>query len=169
MHEEETKVINSGIPTENHKIISLAQTNYQEPLEWTESYTLNHVFSPANKNFVMSLGLLFGVQNTIDLNLIKKFKQTYIGYPKEYKQLLNINIPKGYTPVNLEDFTITFENNVGSIYLNVKFDETKQKLVVIFNKSLSVSIIQSTQWKDFYHLMDLAFDITQKKLLLQKI
>jgi len=151
---DELKIINPGIKEGEALIVR-------------DKFTLEGLIKKAGKNYILSAGILIGSQVALEDDEYDRTLDAFLTYPRSFVNKITIDLPEGYTISDLSSLNVEFENEAG------KFLSTAQlagnQLIFTTEKSYKVNFLPSDKWKLMTEFLDVAFDLSQKKVLLSKI
>jgi len=176
-HEEDIK-------TRNDAVLELLKNDYEigklksvemlntgcfknSELAFKQSYTINHVFTKAGRNIILDLGKLAGLQIELeDKDLIREHDVFY-AYRGMNSYDIYVTIPDGYSVENLNDFNINIDNECMSLFTSAEVQNND--IHFTFRKVYKSFYDPKENWPKYVEVLEAAYNITQKKVVLKKI
>ncbi|MCC7298008.1 MAG: hypothetical protein IT244_06705 [Bacteroidia bacterium] len=159
---EVTKVnnTNTGISTINSK--------EPETIEFAVDHTLkNTVQLVGDGALAVELGRLIQTQAELaGLDDRKRVNDIDVNYQKQYIQKIEIALPAGYVPVNLDDFNTNVDNDLIGFVSVAKVEGNK--LILTSTKTYKKVHADQKEWSKMMEALDASAHLFQKKLLLEK-
>lgn len=135
-------------------------------LQYKEEYDLEDLVQKVGQNYILKLGNLLGGHLNFTDEERKREVPAFIDYPKTYSYTITIKIPQGYTVSGMEDFNQKIENE--NALFQSKLTNENNMLTFVANKIYKKEFIPKESWSDMLKFTDLAFDVSQKKLVFKK-
>ncbi len=116
---------------------------------------------------ILHLGKLATEQYQISNYEVEKRKgDVYVSNLKEIRWVNTVDIPEGYTCINLEDFNILFENEAGIFKTTAEIKDGR--IVFSVEKIYKSHFLPKDKWMEMVNFLHMAEKMYMKKLLLHK-
>lgn len=121
----------------------------------------------AGNYLLMNLGRLITEQMEVS-NFKKNLRSTdvYITDMKEIQWSIDVELPKGYTPLNLDEFNTNFKNEAG--IFNAKLTLEGNHIRINVTKIYNTHYLPKEKWPEMIDFLKTAVLFFEKKLLLEK-
>lgn len=157
----------TDVELDSFRLISFGRTEKEADLVFECSLKAGGLVKKANNYIVVEAGKMIG--RNIDLNAREKerTRDIYMEYPRSYKWVIEIDIPDGYAPGNLENFNMSVENSTGSFTSNGMVNGNKVSLIA--SKYYTHEYEPVAHWPELLQVLELANAFVQQKLVFKKI
>jgi len=104
----------------------------------------------------------------------KRENDVELHYTNKYKYFFEINIPKGYTPANMEDLNISTNLVVNEVEIcaftsKAELDNEKGKILIKINEDYNAILIDVKYYEKYKDVINAAFDFSEKSILFKKV
>lgn len=116
---------------------------------------------------IMNLGMIMtGQYNISNYKVEERFCDIFNSNLKTIKWNNSIELPKGYSCVNLADFNVNFENEAGIFKTTAVIEDGK--IIFTIEKTYKTHFLPKEKWMEMVNFLQTAEAMYMKKLLLQK-
>lgn len=129
-------------------------------------YTLGDLTKKIGNNYIIELGKIIGSQIEIKKDEHERRSNIWIEFPKQLNNKIRFKIPEGYHAEGLENFNFNVDNEAGKFTSNAVMENGY--VVLSTQKIYKQSYLPKTQWKNLVEMLDAAYNLTQKQLILKK-
>jgi len=136
-------------------------------LSYKQTFTINHVFTKAGRNIILDLGKLAGSQIELEEKDLKREHDVYYAYKAMNSYEIYVTIPDGYSVENLNEFNINIDNECMSLFTSAEVENND--IHFTFRKVYKSFYDPKENWPKYVEVLEAAYDITQKKVVLKKI
>lgn len=116
---------------------------------------------------ILNLGMIMtGQYNISNYKVEERFCDVFNSNLKTIKWNNSVEIPKGYSCVNLADFNVNFENEAGIFKTTAVIEDGK--IIFSIEKTYKTHFLPKEKWMEMVNFLQTAEAMYMKKLLLQK-
>jgi hypothetical protein len=166
------KLIKSEYDIENvnikdFKLVATGMWSEEPVFKYQDRFVMNDYISKTGQNYLLEVGQLVGSQVKLDdEELAGRTENIYLEVPRSYTQVLEIEIPEGFTPMGIDELNMNIGNSTGSFVSTAEFSNRIMKITT--QKKYNHSFEPADNWSLMVEFLKAAYDFTQKKILLQK-
>ena len=151
---------------ERFSLKSTGRSSKNPVLEVEQQYVIGEMVTKVGNNYLLDLGKMFGAFEKLDTAEQRDFPIRY-DFPMQITYRFVIDVPTGYQAEGLNGFSVDYESTVG--VFKVKPTLENEQLTITINRTFAKAEMSKEEWKEFARFMNLAFNFSQKKVLLKKI
>ncbi len=130
-------------------------------------FTMDNFVKKAGNNYIIEAGKLMGSMNKVEEKDRTRSIDIYTPCARTYTYNVSLEIPKGYKIKGIENFNKAINNETGSLKVTATADDA---LVHITIRQLYAKNFEpAANWPKMLELMDGLYDISNQKLLLEKV
>lgn len=158
-----------GFSVKEVRDYSVTQSNLfdiAQPFTHRFSFTARNLVWSFNDYMVINAGAIIGEQLSIPESESERRKDFYIPYQQQFSYTINIPLPDGYEPANLNEFNTSAETEAGLFTTTAK--QEGRKVVIRTFKAYKFRAYDSEKAEDVYQFIREADSFYYKKLILRK-
>jgi hypothetical protein len=154
------------IKYEDFKLVSSGRSIEKPVMEVEQSYVVGELVTKVGNNYLLDIGKLFGSFDKQDTSIVREFPIQY-DYPMQVSYKFELELPQGYQAEGLSTLDFNYETSIG--VFKASATQADGKVFIQINRDFDRPEMSKDEWLEFATFMNLAFDYSQKKLLLKKI
>ncbi len=152
---------------DSFRLINPGIIDREPALVFNEKFKLNNLISKAGRNYTLEIGKILTKQPKLDENNLKpRQAEIQINYPKTIVYEVELTLPTGYTIEDLKDLNMNLDNEMMSF--KVESQLVGDKLMVKTTKLYKKITAPKTEWQKMVDVFTMAYDFSQKKVVLKK-
>jgi hypothetical protein len=148
-------------------ILKTGLVNPEKELVYTTTFVFPSFIQKAGANYLLNAGKLIGTILPVKPEDRTRTVDIYMPAARELNYKINVNIPKGYKVKGVEQLNKSLSNNCGSFTSNATTDGNVLTLMV--SRTYTHNFEKASEWPKLVSLLDVAFDFTNQKVLLEKM
>jgi Domain of Unknown Function with PDB structure (DUF3857) len=159
-----------GFEVEKYGTFRLQQdgrSHKKRSLKYNESFTLAEMTAAAGQDLILPISALMGEQPKIKQDERKRSLPVDLRYPRNLSWNIIFTLPAGYTAKGIENLNKQVSNACGSITSNARIDGNS--LILDVKKIYKGKQFDPAQWQQLVEILDVAYDLSQTKVVLKKI
>ncbi len=165
--EDDVKASYDLISYDKFELLNAGRTYDDQVLAFKEEFKIKSLIKKAGKNYLFEIGKLLTSQIELEEKEMKRKYDIYMPYARSFEYVYRITLPKGYKVEGLEDMNVSIQNVCGGVTCEaLKIADNEIKIKV--KKYYSHNYEPKENWAQMVKFLELAYSITQKKLLLKK-
>jgi|GEM_PF-2803566 len=131
------------------------------------NFSTEDLVNKVGNNYIVKIGELTGDHFQVKDDDLERDYDVYIPYPKKQSHQISFSIPENYELKGVENLNITLENEYGSFTSTATINENN--LILNTNYNINVNFVEVENWPKVAEILNTAFDIQKKELLLKKL
>ena len=150
-----------------HKILEKGRYGFEQPFTIQETFLVKNDFiKRAGKNYIIEIGKLINQQVDIKEEERKRNQDINMSFPRSYNNIIEFEIPEGYTVAGIGKLNKTIDNETGAFISTTKIEGNK--LIIKTTKNYKHNYETNANWPKMLEFLDAAFQFTNEKILLKK-
>jgi hypothetical protein len=144
--------------------------SYLKPYHEVHLYfTLKNYIKKIDTNYVVDAGKLLSSNVKIESDEAKnrQYDIYFDGAPRKFTNEVDLIIPEGYRVKGIDNFNKNFKSEIGEFIVTAKVEGNK--LIIRSEKIYYHHMEPKENWLKLKEFLDFAWEITQKRILLEKI
>jgi hypothetical protein len=167
-HEVEEYIGEAAQSVDSFAIGDLGVTDARAPFCYSVSYTQNGLMKKAGPNLILSVGKLIGDQLKVEGRERERTVDCWRPTAVSFHWDITVNLPEGYkvSKESLATLNTSLDNAVAGFMAKATTQDGKLRLVV--DKVYKTRITPTANWAQLLKVLDMAYDFTQKQIVVKK-
>lgn len=151
-----------------YEITNTGRNSIDDYLSYSEKYIVKEdLLKKAGVNYILEIGKLIGNQVAIGDKDKQREENIYMSYPRSFNNEITVTIPNGYTVSGYDKLNEKIENETGGFVSEASL--SGQILTVKTYKYYKNNYEPNANWSKMLAFLEMAYQFSQKKILLKKI
>lgn len=158
---------NTKVEDFSFEVVNTGRYGETQPFQYKEAFTIKNDFiKKAGENYIIEIGKLIDSQVEIAEKEHKRENNIYTVFPRAFNYTVSFTIPDGYSVTGLEKLNKTVDNDTGSFISKATIKDNILRLEA--SKKYFHSYEPVKNWQKMIAFLDVAYQLTQEKILLKK-
>ncbi|WP_205589265.1 hypothetical protein [Mesonia aquimarina] len=150
------------------EVLNTGRENDQDELIFQNTFIVeNDLIKKAGPNYIFEIGKLNGKQLDLDDEDRKRKEDIYMNFPRTYESKIQVDIPKGFKVIGLENLNIKRDNKFASFISSAKIENNK--LTLQATKTYKQTEISNDNWGEILEVLDASLKFNSQKVMFEKI